>query len=255
MKLETVKDISSIISSIVLPVVIFLVGQSYTRQQAKAVEDRANFDRLAEVIKTFGSERQQERLEALNILNYYAVKCKFLNVILPALEEGIQNDDQSIADKAMIISLNSIKMCRDEYIAVAVSDSDTAALGKQIYTSHPVRVPVDFNQFSSAIIIKIQTEDQRQEAQMIKTALQDGFGVLIEKGQVGWIKGNVVRYFHENEKSQAIAIARRIDQVIRPGTAIEPLMSLATPPGYFEVCLPSSNGQPKRLSPRQPKQS
>lgn len=249
MKLDTIKDISAIISSIVLPLVIFVIGQRFTSQQAEATEERASFDRMTEVLKSFSSDRPKERMGALDVLDFYATKCEFPAVLLPTLEGGVQDEDEEIAAKSFTIGLHSVQVCPTNIYQGSDLDPDTAAWVEQVSASHPGLVQgLDFKRlnFPPVIIITIQTEDRRPDAQEVRTDFQDGFGILIEKRKLDSADSNVVKYFHDEDKTEALDIAKMAHELGKGTIEAELFSAQVAPPRYYELYLPSSSGEPKQ---------
>ena len=235
-RIELLKDISSIFGSVFLPIAVFAVGQAYTNNQARAAEDRAYFDRMAVVLQSLASEKAGERLEALNVLTFYAGKCQFANVLLPAVAERAEDDNPEVVKQAMLIGRTALGKCQKDVHDLASLNPTTGAWLEEVSFRYPETV-VNFDDIAATVLIRIGSEAERAKAQDFKSKLEEGYGVLIQKGAQPAAKMADVLYFHPEDKLEALDIIDKLGPDVLRGQ-VELLAGVKAPRRHYELRVP-----------------
>ena len=82
--------------SILLPVIILIVGNLYTRQKDEADAAQRNADRVTNLLKHLASENNRERLLAISVVNHLVERKQFPHSLGPAVVKIAATDEDKV---------------------------------------------------------------------------------------------------------------------------------------------------------------
>jgi hypothetical protein len=225
--LDKAKKIADILGSILLPVVLLVVGQWYTAQQAKSdsqklaqekdqENERADLDRVRAILDGFVSANSKQRIEAVNILYYFAKNCRLTEVLVPALQQGLNDDDEGVATAARGVLAYTANKCPQVIISITeASKTNPQTIDKVTRSDPKLGKLFDAVKLPKRVYIQIKNEDQRDLAKQIQTQLIAQGWVVPGIERVAVMPSqSQVRYFHDGENEAAIQLK---DLVVKQG--------------------------------------
>jgi hypothetical protein len=202
--------IVGILSGILLPIVVAVVGGIYTfvqdrnhdanviqQHQNEEVQRRA--DRATTLLKHFASESKRERLLAIKVAEELAKEKQLPSELVPAMIELAKNDPAAEVSGAATEATNKITDVTTTEDGTLKTVPSTAS---QTLAKLPARV-----------YVHISNENQRQEAKQIAAKLQEkGFSVPgIERVDESPTDSEL-RYFAGSEPADAQTLANELEQ-------------------------------------------
>jgi hypothetical protein len=100
---ELTKIIVTAIIGVLMPIVILIIGNWYTRQKERANENQRNADRLALLLKHLASDNTSERLLALQVVQYLHSKKEFPPELANTVTAIAFRDTPEVAGAALLI--------------------------------------------------------------------------------------------------------------------------------------------------------
>jgi Tfp pilus assembly protein PilO len=192
--LGTIDLIVRMVSVVLIPIVIVVIGNRYNTQQQKLEEIRSSNEntanRLTTLLKNFSSENPRERKLAVVIATYLAEKKQLPGELVSVLRDIAESDDNKDVSNAATLSLD----------AVARGGTTQAPEAKAILNSLPGRV-----------YIQVPGNDRAGQANKI-AALLSGLGYRVPETEIrqGCPSENQVRYFHAEDKDEAMNIQKNL---------------------------------------------
>ena len=189
--LATTEIVVRMVSMVLIPVLIWILGAWYNNQQKQLEERRITAEntanRLTYLMKNLSSDNPRERKMAVVISKYLAEQNQLPLELVQVLAVIAESDSNKEVSNAAVLSLD----------AVATGGKEQAKAARAILNELPVR-----------IYIHIPDKSKTTVARQIQAVLTgQGFQVAGIEIIPGGVKNTQLRYFHENEKAQAGKIA------------------------------------------------
>ncbi len=243
---DKVKDTVDVFAKILLPVVLYWVGTQYAAQQKQHDEERADFDKITLVVQQLASDKPRERVEALRVLNFFVVQCKFPTVLVPAVQDSTKDDDQRVVQTAEGLLADAIANCPDDktiILADAAHSPQAAAAVARTAEAQPALVKsIDFTKLPGTIFIHIESKEQVARAEEVERQLeQSGSAIpsirLVDPAR--FPRNSQIRYFHPADKAEAEKIVQSLGQIAVSGvqTQEKPEYAQAMPSRRYELWL------------------
>ncbi|MEI7898585.1 MAG: hypothetical protein WCJ26_16230 [bacterium] len=189
--LTTVEVIVRMISLILIPVLIWILGAWYNNQQKQIEESRITAEntanRLTYLLKNLSSDNPRERKMAVVISKYLAEKNQLPLELVQVLAVIAESDSNRDVSDAAVLSLD----------AAAGNGKEQAQAARAILNELPAR-----------IYIQIPDKSKMNIARRIQ-AMLTGQGYQVPGIEIlpVTVTSNQLRYFHEGEKPDAEKIA------------------------------------------------
>lgn len=108
--LEITETVIKIIGSILIPVVLFMVGRTFTNQRATADTQQAHISLLSSLADKLASENPKSRIIALHIIGHMRDQGKLPVELIDSIATIATIDDPDVAAAAMIALGKDIKI-------------------------------------------------------------------------------------------------------------------------------------------------
>src|SRR5712692_5473219 len=102
-------EIAKLLTAVLVPVAIFLVGNHYTAQKDSSDREQRNLDRISGLIKNLASENLSERLIAINYITFLAQKQEAPADLVPLLIASVEKKPDSPEGRAAATALRTIE--------------------------------------------------------------------------------------------------------------------------------------------------
>lgn len=204
--------IVGVLSGILLPIVVAIVGGIYTyvqdkNQEANAVQDQQNeeishrADRATNLLKHFASESKRERLLAIKVAEQLGKDKQLPDELVPVLIEIAKNDPS--ADVSGAAAEATSKVTEVTTINQAGNVETVKSTAGEVIAAIPPRV-----------YFHIRNESQRERAEQIAAKLQDqGFIVPgIERLDAG-PPHTELRFFKGSDPTDTQTLVKALDQL------------------------------------------
>jgi hypothetical protein len=185
--LATIEIVVRMVSLLLIPVLIWVLGAWYNNQQKQIEERRITAEntanRLTYLLKNLSSDNPRERKMAVVISKYLAEQDQLPLELVQVLAVIAETDSNKEVSNAAFISLN----------ALASAGNEQAPAAKAILEDLPGR-----------IYIHIPDQSRMNMARQMETLLAGrgyqvpGIEIIPQK-----VTSSQIRYFHENERSEA----------------------------------------------------
>jgi len=102
---DILKVVGTLVSGVLIPVAIFLVGQIYRRQKERSDQKSRELDKISQFIKHLTSENEKERIVALKVSKYLYAQNQLPGELISAVETLSITDDVSGSLASDILNL------------------------------------------------------------------------------------------------------------------------------------------------------
>ena len=191
---KSIWDLAKGISTILIPILIATFGWFFSKQQHQVEIEKQYLDRVASLLEDLANKDSKKRALAITYMNHLAEKNQI---------------DSTLAQSLAKVSLKFIygDSTYDNVSAQIVKDNF-----EDVFKTDAVMKSI-----SPRVFIHIQAEEQRKDAKIIKSELEQyGFTVPgIEKLEIVLSK-NQLKYFRKREQAEAdtiIAFIKRIPTI------------------------------------------
>jgi len=174
--LSIIEILSKIFAALVLPIILFFLGNSFNTQLK-------NSERLTTMLKHLSSENPREREIATKVAQFFGENNQLPKELLPVLLDIANNDS-------------------NKNVTIKVRQSLTEMAEKNPSIKQTIK-----GGFDPIVYIQIADEIQREKAKKVQSELrQNGFsapGIENIKGKATIPSNMEIRYFSDEEKNQA----------------------------------------------------
>lgn len=191
---EKKRDWVDAIAKLLIPVVIFALGQQYACHKDASDQEQRQFDRDAALLKSLASKDETERVLTLQFVNYLHQTRQFPDELWVVVQTtGTGNRSDPSTQTAQLIVQNA-----------AAQDTALTKQLQQTAQGIPTRV-----------YIQIQNEAQRASAEHLRTSLHNaGFVAPVIELRAKESPGRAeVRYFSPSDKSQADQVTQIVHEL------------------------------------------
>lgn len=184
-----------LVSTLLIPVVIFIIGNKIGEQQAEADREQRNSDRIALLLKSLGSENERERHLAISFSRHLAESGKFPPELLHVIEDIILSGKESRDNSRGAVEVLASAAEHDPDIARNISNT--------------------IRKLPPRVFIQIKNESQRPFAREIADILmREGFkvpGIERVKKEFRLLESEL-RFFRSDEQKEAHHITEIIQR-------------------------------------------
>lgn len=182
------------VAKLLIPIVIFALGQQYAHNKDVSDRQQRQFDRDAELLKSMASKDENEKVLTLQFIDYLRRHDQFpqeLWVVVQTTAAG--NRDNPSTQTAQLILHNT-----------AEQDTSLTKQFQQTAQTIPTRVYIQY-----------QNVSQRDSAQRLRTSLQDSGFVApgLEMRPKESPARTEIRYFSSSDKDQADQVRQIVQKL------------------------------------------